>query len=91
MFFLLEINCFVQRMVRVLVMLVLVVMKMMVMVMMAKSWCWHLAVLMRGDEPCELTLPSVTSIIYHLLHTGRGDDQAFVHFFRFKLLFILRS
>ena len=72
-------------------MLVLVVMKMMVMVMMAKSWCWHLAVLMRGDEPCELPLPSVTSIIYHQLHTGRGDDQAFVHFFRFKLLFILRS
>ena len=50
-----------------------------------------LAVLMRGDEPCELTLPSVTSIIYHLLHTGRGDDQAFVRLFRFRLLFILRS
>ena len=50
-----------------------------------------LAVLMRGDEPCELTLPSVTSIIYHLLHTGRGDDQAFVRLFRFRLLLILRS
>ena len=74
------------------VMLVLIVMKMMVMMMMmAKLWCWHLAVLMRGDEPCELPLPSVTSIIYHLLHTGRNDDQAFVHFFRFKVLFILRS
>ena len=59
------------------VMLVLIVMKMMVM-MTAKLWCWHLAVLMRGDEACELPLPSVTSSIYHQFHTGRGDDQTFV-------------
>ena len=37
-----------------------------------------LAVLMRGDEACELPLPSVTSSIYHQFHTGRGDDQTFV-------------
>ena len=37
-----------------------------------------LAVLMSGDEACELPLPSVTSSIYHQFHTGRGDDQTFV-------------